>query len=200
MLTVVIYILRRLVDQDSPSGLSARLLLESIVGRMKNSELAKLKQEEARLRASGRSPRMIDAGEVDLLEDIGFRHDRLLDAGIDDFLRLWWFHLQLPGDSGPRSASLELVEAIGWGLIGKAAGLCRDFLVEDKPEIGSVNNQRAVEQLEKLIGLADSASGVNEEVLNNLRNTFLGWSACGSEWGRPPWSYRGFDLVVPPSD
>lgn len=198
MFTVVIYILRRLADQNSPQGRQARDLLELIVGRIKAWELAQLDREKAELPASGQRP-VVDADAIDMREDIEFRRQRLLDAGVDSALRDWWFRLQLPGEISVRPVPTKLIEAIGFELIGQAVAPCVYFLVEQKPEITAIDRQKTISQLDRLgalIRLPRPGAGV--PAASFLGGTFSAWSSCGGERGRPPWLYQGFEKVVPP--
>lgn len=199
MFTVVIYILRRLANQNNPRGRQAKELLELIVGRIKAWELAQLDREEAELQASGQEP-VIDADAIDMREDIEFRRERLLNAGVDSALKDWWFRLQLPGEISVRPVPAEVIEAIGFELIGQAVAPCVYFLVEQKPEITAIDRQKTISQLDRLGALIRlPRPGAGEPAANFLGSTFSAWSSCGGEPGRPPWLYRGFDRVVPPN-
>ena len=200
MFTVVLYILRRLVDQDGPEGRQARDLLELMVGKMKAFELARLAQEEDDLRSSWQPAGQVPVYDTDLVEEIGFRRNNLTGSGIDEFLRGWWFHLLLPGNTVVKPVSSQLIDNIGFASIGQAVSLCARFLVEEEPEIVGIDRLATIAQLGTLAALIKpSRPGPGDVVYSRLCGTFSAWSACGGERGRAAWSYRGLGATVAPS-
>ncbi len=200
MFTVVLYILRRLVDQDDSKGRQAQNLLELWVGKMKAFELAQLVQEEDNLKASWQPPGSVPVYDVDVLEEIRFRYDNLADSGIDSFLRGWWFHLMLPGNTVVKPVSAQLIDNIGLASVKQATSLCVGFLLEEKPEIVGIDRLATIGCFDALAALIElPRPGAGDVAYTRLCSTFSAWSACGGERGRAAWSYQGLEAVIAPS-
>ena len=200
MFTVVLYILRWLVDQDDSKGRQAQSLLELWVGKMKALELTRLEQEEDNLRGAGQPLGSVHVNDINMLEEIRFRYDNLADSGIDSFLRDWWFHLMLPSNTIVKSVSVQLIDDIGFVSVKQAVSLCVEFLLEEKPEIAGIDRLATIDRLDTLAALIELPKpGAGDVAHTRLCSTFSAWSACGGERGRAAWSYRGLEAVIAPS-